>query len=228
MENPKVVIRCLHCGNVTPHQLLLKHAASLLYEQFEEEEKYFEPFDFYVYACGTCGGVNVLGGFRHELGADSSKHPRLYPRGPFILPSSHMLHKADPVPVRILKAYQSAWSLRPTLPNAFAGQIRRALEMLCEDQGVKGKDLYSRLQKLSEKGILPTELLVDAAHLIRNLGNVGVHAGTREVDFWDAELVDELFRAIIEFVYILPSKVERMRQRLSGEPQAVSPIAKNT
>lgn len=106
------------------------------------------------------------------------------------------------------------WLIRHSAPNAFAGQIRRALEYLCQDQQASGKDLYTKLADLVSKGVLPTTL-VDMTDLIRKVGNTGVHASDEEATMWDAELIDEIFRAIVEYVYIAPQKVARLRQRLT-------------
>jgi hypothetical protein len=47
--------------------------------------------------------------------------------------------------------------------------------------------------------------------LMRRVGNLGAHAGDEEVDFWDAELLDEFFRLVVDYVYITPSRIERQR-----------------
>ena len=217
MNTQKILFRCLHCGNESPHELLLQHRSNRLFEQIGDE-KYLEPFDYLVYSCGTCSSLCVFGDFKmHNSGiiniSDSST--RLYPKGPYFLPPIHMLDKANPIPDRLWKTYENAWHLRLTSPSAFAGQIRRALEILCEEQGVTGKNLYSQISQLAERGILPTELLVDATDLIRKLGNIGVHSSEKDVDYWDAELLDDVFRIIVEFVYVTPSKVARLKERLS-------------
>jgi hypothetical protein len=48
---------------------------------------------------------------------------------------------------------------------------------------------------------------------MRHIGNLGSHAGDKDVDFWDAELLDDFFRSAVEYVYIAPSKIERLKQR---------------
>jgi hypothetical protein len=48
---------------------------------------------------------------------------------------------------------------------------------------------------------------------MRKVGNLGAHAGDDEVDFWDAELLDEFFRFVVEYVYITPSRILRLKQR---------------
>jgi hypothetical protein len=51
---------------------------------------------------------------------------------------------------------------------------------------------------------------------MRHIGNLGAHAGDDDLDFWDAELLDDFFRAIVEYVYVAPSKIERLKQRIGS------------
>lgn len=217
MKRQRSVIRCLHCGNESPHELLLQHRSTRLFEQIGGE-KYLEPFDYFIYACGTCAGLSIFGEFnlnnseRINLSDASS---RLYPKGPYFLPPAHMLDKGNPIPDPLWKTYEQAWPLQFTSPSAFAGQIRRALEFLCNEQGATGKSLYDQINQLATRGVLPAELLVDASNLIRKLGNVGVHSSGDNIDYWDAELLDDVFRIILDFVYVTPSKIARLKKRLS-------------
>ena len=50
--------------------------------------------------------------------------------------------------------------------------------------------------------------------LMRQIGNLGAHAGDEDVNFWDAELLDDFFRSVVEYVYIAPSEIERLKQRI--------------
>jgi hypothetical protein len=47
------------------------------------------------------------------------------------------------------------------------------------------------------------------------VGNLGAHAGKKEVSIWDAELIDEFFRSAVDYVYIAPARIRRMKERLS-------------
>jgi hypothetical protein len=48
---------------------------------------------------------------------------------------------------------------------------------------------------------------------MRTVGNLGVH-GEGDFDVWDTELLDDFFRLVVEYVYVTPSRIERLRQRL--------------
>jgi len=107
------------------------------------------------------------------------------------------------------------WHLRHTAPGAFANQIRRALEFICGSENAKGSNLFEQLRDLAQRGVLPTGL-IDVAALIRQVGNIGSHASTKEISRWDAELLDSLFRMILEYVYIGPARLDRLKARMKS------------
>ena len=193
------------------------------YEMWPDGEEALAPFRFVVLSCATCGGVNLVGGFIPDLPFVSGRPddqipimelPRLYPTGPDIVPPPHTVDVPNPVPKTVLDAYTKAWPLRHLAPGAFANQIRRALEFLCADQEAAGGNLHDQLKSLADRHIFPPEI-VEVASLIRVLGNRGSHADSQEVDRYDAELVDELFRSILRYVYVGPAHARRLRVRLS-------------
>jgi hypothetical protein len=102
-------------------------------------------------------------------------------------------------------------------PNAFAVQIRRALEALCEDREARGSNLQKRLLDLSEKGEIPS-VLAEAGDVLRLIGNMGAHASDNSVHPLLALTIDEFFRAIIEYVYLAPKKMQDFREKMNAYP----------
>ncbi|MFC2043195.1 DUF4145 domain-containing protein [Chloroflexota bacterium] len=202
------ILLCSHCFNVTPHQLIVDGLVSKLFDEIEHDngktQKIIEPFYYALLKCGTCGDYSLLGDFEHLLPKSISGYPVLYPTSDTLDPS---------VPEKICKVYAEASRIRLKAPNAYAGQIRRALEFLCKNQNATGRILYEQLNSLVEKGTIPPTL-GEMTTLIRMLGNIGVHAAEDEVSIWDAQLIDEFFRSIIEYVYIAPSKISRLKLRI--------------
>lgn len=204
MDNKAQVISvCGHCGNRTPHRIVFEHTNSMLYDEIDEK-KLFEPFKYIALICGTCEGLSILGGFEHELHGFIQFYPRLYPKSGEL---------GLGIPESIRKIYSEIWPIKKNAPSAFVGQIRRALEYLCKEQKAKGKNLFEQLNSLSEMKILPATL-TEMTDLIRKVGNIGVHASDEDISIWDAELVDEFFRTVIEYVYIAPNKVQRLKRSL--------------
>jgi hypothetical protein len=187
----------------------------MLYDEIIDELVY-DRFRYEAYTCGTCKGLSLLGCFEYEALdiPEGLPLPRLYPIGPDIDPPRHTVLEGNAIPPAVRNAFRDAWPLRHTAPSAFANQIRRTLEFICEDQKADGKTLSAQLQDLVNKGVFP-QGVVDVADLVRELGNVGSHASEKQISIWDAELLDGLFRTILEYVYIGPARVKRLKERIS-------------
>lgn len=205
MSNTYILL-CSHCGNKTPHQLLMGTETSDIWDEFGDQ-KIIEMFVYQVVQCGTCKHISLLGGFQPELPPHLIDYPLLYPASPELDRS---------VPEAIRHAYAEAARIRKHAPNAYAGQIRKAIEYLCKDKGASGRDLYSQLKSLADKHILPATL-AEMTDLIREIGNAGVHIDKGEVSIWDAGLIDEFFKSIINYVYIAPAKIEHLKRLLAAK-----------
>ena len=208
MTNDNILV-CHYCGNKVPMEFLATHRGQKLFEQLGAE-KYMEDFDISIYRCPTCNGISVFGDFSEYPSHDSLSERRIYPHGAKLVPESHKVASSECVPSRIRTLYEEIAPLRHIAPHAFAGQIRRALEFICQEQSAHGRTLFEQLRDLTSRGAFPGHF-ADVTDLMRTVGNLGAHAGDREVDIWDAELLDDFFRAIVEYVYVTPSRVERLR-----------------
>jgi hypothetical protein len=114
------------------------------------------------------------------------------------------------VPKNVSEIYSEAFRIKRLAPNAFAVQIRRALEALCEDRGAKTGILEKRLSTLAERGEIPTTLAA-VSSVLRLIGIVGAHAAEELVKPWQVYAIDEFFRTVIEYVYVAPSKLNDFR-----------------
>lgn len=201
MDN--IILHCGHCNNIAPHRVVFQTQTSEVWDQIDDQE-IIQTFIYHVVECGTCKHISVLGGFELELGTNLQNHPVLFPE-------SNELDGSVPAPIR--PVYSEAAKIRKRAPNAFAGQIRKALEYLCKDKNAAGQDLYHQLQSMASMGVLPS-VLAEMSDIIRQIGNAGVHADKGELNIWDADLVDEFFKSVVNYVYIAPAKIERLRKLL--------------
>ena len=208
------VLVCYHCANTVPQQRVGSYQGQQLYEHFDGR-RFNEDFAYDLYQCPTCRGISIYGDFVKYPHCKTLAARRIYPRGSHLLPESHKLASKDCVPQHIIKLYEEIWPLRHIAPNAFAGQIRRALEFICRDQKAQGSNLFQQLKDLVARGTFPG-YFAEITDLMRHIGNLGAHAGDEDIDFWDAELLDDFFRSVVEYVYIAPSKIERLKQRTRG------------
>lgn len=209
---------CGHCGNRTPLRKECVWRGQELMD-FRNGEPDRAPYVFAMYSCETCQGASLFG--LSALTSESLVNKRmepLYPRGPSLAPPQHTVVGAtSPIPEDVARAFMAAWPLRHTNPTAFANQIRRALEFVCKDRGAVGTTLHAQLMNLAKREVFPAGL-AETASLIKEVGNEGSHAG-RDIDPWDAELLEELFRSIVDYVYVAPARIARLKQRLSTPPR---------
>jgi hypothetical protein len=161
----------------------------------------------YVVVCETCDQVLVY--------ADYQKNAEhlTFSQAELIWPEPDDLHHS--VPDAVQRIYEEAMRIRQHAPNAYATQIRRALEALCEDRGMPKGTLHQRLQALSATGALPP-LLSEMTDVLRILGNMGAHESTQQVRSWHVAAIEEFFKAVIEYIYVAPYKLDEFRQQLAA------------
>lgn len=206
------VLECGHCGNRTPHAKAWQYEHLQLFEQLEEQD-YLEPYTWVLYACGTCGGLNIYGSFYGVYGDRDFARTRLHPKASLMLPPGHMISPSEPIPPRIVRLYEEVWPLRHRAPAAFVGQIRRLLEFVCAERNASGRTLFDKLSHLASQGVFPG-YFADITDLLRVVGNMGAHATEEDLSVWDAELIDDFFRSVVDYVYVAPAKIRRMQERL--------------
>ena len=199
------VLYCPHCGNRAPQRLI--HTQKYLEKAWSshdgfEDEHFWSTF---VAVCETCGHVLLYDNPGDQFNDNEFQH------GDLIYPKSGKLHSS--VPKNIAEVYEEAFRIKAIAPNAFAVQIRRALEAICEDRGATKGNLQSRLSQLTEKGDIPP-VLSEVSDVLRLLGNIGAHAVKESVHPLQAFALDDFFRAIVEYVYIAPNKLNDLKARM--------------
>jgi hypothetical protein len=197
------VAYCPHCGNDSQQQLIASH----FHRATPNGRSYYT-----VVFCETCRGPLL---YQHEAGA---------PGGWFSLegltlvwPQAATLHHS--VPPRIRDVYREAAGIKQRSPNGFAGQIRRCLEALCRDRKADGRNLSDRLLQLADKGEIPT-VLTEMTDVLRLLGNMGSHDDDVSVGPEYVDVIDDFFRAVVEYVYVAPYRVNEVRKQLESARSA--------
>ena len=209
--NEKSFVRyCAHCSNRAPLSVLFEYQFE---EEFEESEH--TPYDHYVVEyflvkCETCNDLSLYVKpdpdiFYHEDILGIRVHPKID-------------SLSESVPINIRDVYLKTLKILKINPEAFCVQIRRLLEFVCIDKGIKGKNLDKMLKEMTAKGLIP-KVLSEMSDNLRVLGNLGAHALENvEITSYDASLANDFFKAIIEYVYVAPAKVDSFKKRL-GEMQ---------
>lgn len=196
---------CPHCGNRTGVAVLFRHAGhEEVYDREGESVGDFDNF-YFLTECMTCSEVCLL--YTWEMDAD----PQNISKARLLYPSGRKLSKE--VPEEIKRTYEEAKKIISISPDGFAVLMRKALEYLCQDQGVKEYNLNTMLKELADKGVIPGHL-ARMTKAIRLIGNIGAHAGATHINKQEAELIDDFFVAIIEYVYVAPAKIKALEERL--------------
>lgn len=209
MSNQEIrnVAFCPHCGNRAPQRLALEQQfQSRAYTMDGRLLKDDLPSTFYIAICETCNEILV-----YVDEASIAPGREYFTSSILVWPDRGQLGRA--VPEKIREIYSEAFRIKSLAPNAFAVQIRRALEAITEDRGIKKGSLFERLKKLVNQGVLPP-VLAEMTDLIRLLGNIGAHSNVSVVRPGHARVIDDFFRAIVEYVYVAPDKLERLKTNL--------------
>jgi hypothetical protein len=207
-ESQQIKTLCDHCGNISFKDLICEDS---IVEQ--EGNTIFIKHQFY--RCTICNDV-ILKKTTLQLPDDyqgSKQHPYLVPKGETVeeeqlWPAS--LSLPIEVPDRVRKIYEEARLVKRS-PSSFVVQIGRALEAITKDKKAQGRTLNDRLNWLTNQEFLPP-VLGQMGHINRILRNWGAHDAETEVELEDVEIVDEFFRAIVEYLYVAPAKVKKIQE----------------
>ena len=155
----------------------------------------------FVAKCSSCGGSSL---YRTAFG----EYPDDFPNAKLVWPRNAELPESVPPAVRT--RYTEAWRVQHQSPSSYAVQIRRALEAICNDRGLTKGSLQQRLRALESDGHFPS-LIADISNALRVLGNLGAHDSDRELTIYDTARIDECFRAILDYLYIMPARLAAIR-----------------
>jgi hypothetical protein len=184
----------------------------------------WETADVYqLLRCPACRAVTLRSYFWHE-GIESEaelNYKTLYPsdsRIPLGLPPE------------IATEFLAATRVRVISANAYGVLLGRVMEMVCRDRNATGKFLGQKLADLAAKGEIPTKL-VDVAKSLTALRNVGAHADLGELTPQEVPILEDLCKAVLDYVYSAPFLVQKAQDalnKLKAKPKVMKPIGKTS
>lgn len=200
-DTPTVEVRCPHCRRESALQALSANrdiVASTAQTRYRVGMRRC--------TAGDCNGVVFFV-------ADWAKTP-LQVRA--VYPPEVLDWDASDLPPRVLAAYEEAIKCHAAACyTACALMVRKTLEVVCDDQGAKGKNLEDRIDALRERVILPPPLF-EALHDLRYLGNDAAHVAANafdEVGKAEVELALGLAKELLRSLYQLQSLTKALRER---------------
>jgi hypothetical protein len=202
----KEVLYCPHCGNTSVQTLLLTQNYMASFYSVPDGERTEEPSIYSVVKCETCSEILVY--TEHEEFPEDCDTPY----GDISFPKQSSF--TDAVPESIRSIYREAVLVKNISPTAYVILARRVLEEICRERGVTTKNLVEALAKLSNDGVIPSTLS-EATKLIRLVGNAGAHASGQKITMLQVWTIDDFIKAIIEYIYVAPKKIEEFKRRFS-------------
>lgn len=215
MENldlPKrEIIKCFHCGNET----LMEPIGE--YKWGSSDIEYDDLSFNYVYemfVCPVCHKITLRETYGDETMAYINRHDEMewYQEKTILFPVNNI--ESSSIPPKIKKAFESALKTKEIDKNICLIALRRALELILKDKGATKWGLKNMIEEIAEKGILP-ETLKEASSLTKILGDSAAHDKDLEIDQHDVESMSEFVEFIIEYLYIVPEKINTYKERLS-------------
>ena len=191
---------CDHCGNTTFQTITATEVSSAS----------GKPATYTLTRCSICDGLALRehpGDWNAPL--RSGEKP---PKGdiPFTQLWPPTASFSSEVPDRIRAIYEEARLVRKQSPSSFVVQLRRAYEALARDRGAEGRTLNAQVQSLIDQGQLPP-VFAEMIHISRMIGNLGAHDAEKDVSPMDAEVSDQFLKAILEYLYVAPALLSRVK-----------------
>lgn len=205
---------CFHCGNTG-----LMNYVGNTYWTYDEVERnalgdiiyavQIEHEYWHVFECPVCHKPVLISEYCFDA---QESRPEIKTEYPTIAVSR------DGVPKDIYSAFESAVKTKGIDYSICLLSLRRVLEMICKDKGAEGRDLEKKINDLIDKKIFPP-MIEDACWIIRQLGNDAAHADKIPVYTYDIEQVIGYVATIIDYLYSLPHRVEKMKTKIEERKQ---------
>lgn len=206
------IIKCFHCGNET----IMKKVGE--YSWGSRDFKYSD-FDFFyqyeMFACPICHKVTLRETYSDETMIEGYENP-VYGNEKNILYPLNNIDSAS-VPEKIKNAYEAALKTKGVDKYIGFMALRRTLELILKDQGATKWGLKGKIEEIAAQGKLP-DTLKEASALAKLLGDTAAHDKELEVDNYDVEAIAEFLGFIIEYLYVVPDKINMYKKHLDEKP----------
>ena len=201
-------IRCGHCSNLAPSEIVASYG-DMRQDIFDPpDQPPYEHGEVYeLLKCPACGALSLRSYYWHDGYMESEAdvtYRQLYPSD-VRLPSG--------LPDSIERAFSAALKVKPIDSNAFGVLIGRVIELVCADRNASGRFLSNKLEDLAKRHEIP-EKLVGVATGLSKLRNVGAHAELGELTPEEVPIVEDLCRALLDYVYSAPFLAQKAHDKV--------------
>lgn len=211
-EKKQMIAQCYHCGNKglmnVVHIEKVKFGGIYENDYGEIEHEFEERFLWKILSCPVCQFVSIHQTYSNDAMVSQCGN---YYDEEIIYPNIKM--KMSNVPKDIEAAFESALKIKNIDSAICLISLRRTLELICNDKGAKGKNLYDKIKYLIQEKIFPKELK-EAYYIIKDFGNDGAHGGLVSLSNLEVDELIKLLYDIINYLYIMPNKINNMKTKL--------------
>lgn len=199
-------IKCNHCGNLAPMSVVSGYSDTEILGGKGNEPPWETGTIYQILKCPSCRKISIRSYFWHDGMDDEDRitYQQLYPVD---------ARMPEGLPDKISKAYQAAVKVKTIDANAFAVLLGRVIDMVCQDRGASGDTMAQQLADLAQKNEIPIKL-VEVAAKLRKLRNIGAHAGLGELTDKDVPILEDLCRALLDYIYTAPHLISRADKSL--------------
>ncbi len=206
-----VIIKCYHCGNQTP----MKQVGEYSWGSRDERYSDFDYLSEYkLFACPVCHKVTLIESYGDETMIDYRPNDTMFwqHKDTVLFPINSIEDVS--VPPKIKDAFEAALKTQSIDTSLCLIALRRTLELVLKDKGATKWGLKDKIEEIAEKGLLP-DTLKEASSLTKILGDSAAHDKDIDIDENDVLSMSEFVRYIIEYIYIVPDRLERYKERFS-------------
>jgi hypothetical protein len=191
------LLTCGHCKNISKMEIIGSIHDNDEYKDPEIGGLVYESGTTYsALRCPACEEINLVRYDWNDMmeSEDEIDYEVIFP---------HISNVPFGLPEKVLKAFHAAEKGKSIDANTYAILLRRLLEIVCIDRNASGKYLSDMLKNLSENGEIPSKL-VNVAKGLKELGNIGAHAGSKDLSEREIPILKALSLAILDYVYSAP------------------------
>lgn len=207
------IIKCFHCGNET----LMRQTGEY---QWGSSDIEYDDLNFHytyeMFVCPVCHKVTL----RETYGDETMMEPNhcgemeWYSKKTILFPINSI--ESGSIPPKVKEAFEAALKTEGIDKNVCLMALRRTLELILKDKGATKWGLKDKIEEIAARGLLP-DTLKEASSLTKILGDSAAHDKDLEIDQHDVESMAEFIEFIIDYLYIIPDKINTYKERLSSK-----------
>lgn len=207
------IIKCFHCGNET----LMRQTGEYKWgsRDVKEDDLNFN-YTYDMFVCPICHKVTLRETYGDETMMEPNHRGEMewYNTKTIVFPINSV--ESTSIPLKVKEAFEAALKTKNIDKYVGLMALRRTLELILKDKGATKWGLKDKIEEIAEKGLLP-DTLKEASSLTKILGDSAAHDKDLEIDQYDVESMTEFVEYIIEYLYVVPDKINCYKERFGAK-----------